>query len=159
MIEGIFDQILENFQDTAEKCKGEDEINSWTTDDNFNEIRKASYLLQKGFEQQKYFVISNLSSLYKENDANSVLTPILLRSVGKWPDMMKNEFAEEVVKIMHHFDSDQLEDLMHMTFEMIEFFNSESWVQVYNKLVALMDKSYIDEHFEEFSLEHAEFSS
>ena len=66
--------------------------------------------------------------------------------------MMKNEFAEEVVKIMDHFDSDQLEDLMHMTFEMIEFFNSESWVQVYNKLVTLMDKSYIDEYFEEFSL-------
>ena len=48
---------------------------------------------------------------------------------------------------------------MNMTFEMIEFFNSEAWVQVYNKLVALMDKSYIEEYFEEFSLENAEFSS
>ena len=48
---------------------------------------------------------------------------------------------------------------MHMTFEMIEFFNSESWLPVYNKLVALMDKSYVDEYFEEFSLENAEFSS
>ena len=79
MIEGIFDQILENFQDTAENCKSEDEIASWATDENFNEVRKASYLLQKGFEQQKYFVISNLSSLYKENDANAVLTPVLLK--------------------------------------------------------------------------------
>ena len=50
MINSLFDYVVENIQETAEKVKSEDEIERWSTDDSFNEVRKASYMLQKGFE-------------------------------------------------------------------------------------------------------------
>ena len=72
---------------------------------------------------------------------------------------MKNAFADEVVKIMAAFTPGQLETLALMTFDMIKFFNNEPWVPVYNKLIAVMDIRYVDEYFEEFSLENAEFGA
>jgi len=62
----IDDLFGNEIDDLKKQVKSEEEINKWSTNDDFTELERSVYLLKKGYEMQKLSVIQNLDRYMKE---------------------------------------------------------------------------------------------
>lgn len=73
-----FDNLFEpaNFET---KTRSEVEIREWVTEENLSEVRKALYILAKGFPSQKLVILKRTDSLFTEYLGEKVVQIMLVR--------------------------------------------------------------------------------
>lgn len=75
-----FDNLFEpaNFET---KTRSEAEIREWATEENLSEVRKALYILTKGFPSQKLIILKRIDNIFTEYLGEKVVQTVLVRII------------------------------------------------------------------------------
>ena len=147
---------------TENRTRSEDEIKKWSTEENLGEVRRAIFLLSRGFDQQKLACLGKLDKILEEHLSERVL-PYIFPQIPTWEDSLQIEAGKSLARALSKnvFPIEHLNELTEICCSVLSLWIEEvheAWVPLFAEIVNASSLEYINSHLVQVTLKLSDYS-